>query len=476
MKKFIASLELRLSDLLLFVGFLAFIPFLVFGQLFMQFPNPDDVALKLWAIIPLFIVVLGCWGGYLYLEYKRGNAPKTYITWIFVFLAIIGMLGVAIQPELFSENVFVRMVNDTNKEMYGDTIQIGDLINVHFVISPTHRIFFIFDILLILMFIYEGLFIFPKRFTGISFIKYLGYTLIVFCFSLMVFSYITEGSNYIPYIKSLIGQGDGVTPIQELAMKSYIIHRNAYGMCLMLGIIFCYVNHTIERKWWYFLIAIILYINMIFTYCKTGIMITTLISAIYVLYYLVVSYQDYPNRNRIILICIGAAAGIAILLVGVSYFSKGKVLSPIYKIIEMVLGTNTLDTRTYIWDNSFQLLASNPLYIFVGRGFGLYNEMLLPMNTVNGDAVFPAHSAYVGLLSEGGIFYLLGYLCLLGYSVNIAIKAYKKSPQLTVSLSLAALTFIIYCFIEAIQYLVYPLLFPLYILYYSTKDQDEVKD
>ena len=83
-KEFVSSLQLRLSDLLFVIGFIPLAVFLIFGQLFMQYPNPDDVALKIWAFIPLFIILLVSWGLYIFLEYKRGNKVNYKINIIFV--------------------------------------------------------------------------------------------------------------------------------------------------------------------------------------------------------------------------------------------------------------------------------------------------------------------------------------------------------------------------------------------------------
>ena len=128
-KSFIKSLHLRLSDLFMLTGFLPFTLFLIFGQLFMQYPNPAEVAFKLWMIIAAFVISAGSWGAYIYLENKRGNLPNNIVTWIFVILAIIGVIGILIQPNIFQETVIIRFINDINKEVYGENIQIGDIVN-----------------------------------------------------------------------------------------------------------------------------------------------------------------------------------------------------------------------------------------------------------------------------------------------------------------------------------------------------------
>ena len=462
-KNFIKSLELRWSDLCIAVGFLPFTLFLIFGQLFMQYPNPDEVAFKPWMIIVSFVISVGAWGTYIYLEWKRGNQPKNIVTWIFVILAIIGVIGIIIQPSIFQETVVVRFVNDINKEVYGENIQVGDIVNAPLapmIISSTHYMFFIMDLLLIGLFIYIGLFIFPKRFTSISFIKYLSYAVIVFCFVMILYGYIFEWKDYVPFIKALLGKGGNV---YDYTIESFIIHRNAYGMALMIGIIFCFINHSIERKWWYWLITAFFYINMVFSFCKTGLLISALLIVVYVVYRLIFTYKEFPKRNRNILIGGGCVAFLAVLVLAVTFLSKGKILGSLYNLIK---GSNTIDNRSYIWDNCFQLLSRNPIYYFFGRGFGLLNEMLLPMNTANGDKVFPAHSGFMNLLCEGGVFYLFAYILFLGYCVYVVIRTYKKSPALTLAMSLGVLAFLIYSVIETIEYLVYAFMLPVMILYH----------
>ena len=66
MKKLIKSLELRRSDLFALLGLFPFAILLIFGQLFMQYPDPNDVALPLWAAIIVFLMMIGFWGYYLY--------------------------------------------------------------------------------------------------------------------------------------------------------------------------------------------------------------------------------------------------------------------------------------------------------------------------------------------------------------------------------------------------------------------------
>ena len=471
MKNFIKSLELRISDLFLLIGFLPFAIFLIFGQIFMQYQDPQQVALPLWAGIICFIVMIGSWGYYLYLEvYRSKEKYNLYILSVFAGLLLLNIVAIAVQPSMVVENVIIRAVQDRDPSLIGTSLPAISYV------SDTHKFMFIAELSAVISFIYIGLFVLPKRFKNISFVKYLGYALFVFLGVLILYGYIAEYNDYVGFFKYLLGiDRPEDKSIYYFTIESFIIHRNAYGMCMMLGIIFAFINHSIDRKWYYYLFAAIFYINMIFSLCKTGLLISALIILIYIIYRLIATYHENPKRNKIILITGGSIVGLAILVIGISYISEGKTLGFVYSMIKSIGGNGeTLDTRTYIWDNSFQLLQNG--WWLIGRGFGTYNLMLLPMNEISHeDPVFPAHSAYVGLLAEGGILFLLAYLCLLGYSVYIALKCFKKEKGLTVAMSLGAIAFILYSFIEAIHYLVYVFLFPIMVLYHINYELKEEK-
>ena len=467
MKNFIKSLKLRKSDLFLLIGFLPFAIFLIFGQLYMQFQNPNDVALPLWATIVCLVVMVGCWGYYLYLEvYLNKNKYNLYIAATFLFLLLLNVLVIVLQPKVVSENVIVRYSEAHPEEV--NTIK-SILINV----SGEHKLVFVSELIGTISFIYIGLFVFPRRFTSLAFIKYLGYALFVFLGVLIIYGYIADFDKYIAFFKHILNIDRTDPDIYHKTVTSFIIHRNAYGMCMMLGIIFAFINHSIEKKWFYYLFAAIFFINMIFSLCKTGLIISILIIFAYVLYRLIVTLKDHKKRNIIILASIGGVAIIALGTLGLSYLSEGKILGSIYNAIkDLTSGGQSLDFRSFIWDNTYQLLRDGNWAI--GRGFGVINLLLQPMNQAShGEKVFPTHSAYLGLLAEGGILFLLAYIALLGYSVYIAYKCYKKNPGLTITMSFGVIAFVLYSFIETIHYLVYVFLFPIMVLYYTSYQTKE---
>ena len=459
----------KLSDLLLLIGFIPFIFFLINGQLLMQQSTGKiEVAFPIWVYFIFFGVTLISWSYYLILEFKEGNKPHKAISFIFLGLILFSIIVIAVQPTRFSSDVICRLVNGNNEKLFPG-IEVGDRILVEVTYDIYHYLFFAMYITQILAMLYIGLFIFPKRFSGVTFIRFLTYGFYIFLAILIIYGYITEYNKYIPFLQTLFtGNKESLS---VYAVYSFIIHRNAYGMCMLMGIIFSYINHALEKKWWYYLIIGFLFINLFFSWCITGILIAVVLTAIYVIYRLIVTFNEHKKRNLALFITAGSIVVIALGIFGIAYISEGKVFGKIYTLIKSITsGGSTISSRVYIWDNIYQMLHDG--WWLIGRGFGMFNVVLLEMNKVNGDVVFPAHSSYMNLLAEGGIVYLFAYLAFIGYLGYVIFKCLKKDVGLTLALSFGVLAFMFYSYIEAIEYLVYVFAFPLLIYYHTLKKQE----
>ena len=109
MNKFIKSLELRWSDLLLLIGAGSFAFFIGFGQNFMAELNPNKTALPSWAVIILGLVMIGAFIGYLYLElYVRKVKYNRYILFTFIFLLLLNVIVIFATPSTNYVSVIVR--------------------------------------------------------------------------------------------------------------------------------------------------------------------------------------------------------------------------------------------------------------------------------------------------------------------------------------------------------------------------------
>jgi len=471
MKKFIQSLNLRISDLLLLIGLISFAVFLIFGQLYMQYQDPNVVGLPLWVSIPSFVIMVLSLGYYLYYEiYVMKVAFNPYIAITFAALLMINIIAIVIQPSQSSEIVRVRM-NTENPAL------VGTQQTVLLYVTDMHKFIFIGELIGMALFLFSTMFIFSKRITNIKFIEYLGYALFILLVVLYVYSYITEADSYKHIFEFFLGidKEHTFSEISNMyAVKSFIIHKNAFGMISMIGIIFCFINQSIRPRKWYYPLAAYFFISMIFSFCKTGLLITVIMVFLYFVYRLIVTYKDHQKRNKITFIVLGVIVGLGIIFVGVPYLTKGKIFGKVYDLIESFSGNSlTLTTRSYIWDNCFQLLRNG--WWLIGRGFGSLSLQLQPMNIVtHGEKVFPTHSAMLNMLANGGIFTLLAYLGFLVYIGYVIVKSFKKSPEFVFAVGLGALCFFLYSFIETIHYVMYIFLFPIFVIYFQ-KDKVEEK-
>ena len=139
---------------------------------------------------------------------------------------------------------------------------------------------------------------------------------------------------------------------------------------------------------------------------------------------------------------------IAALLI-LSIATKGQILGFLYSDGMF----DTLTSRTYIWKNTFQNLSGGKWLI--GRGSGIINLIIYPMNLVNGDNAFAAHNTFIELLGRGGIFFLFAYLLLLVYSILTVVKCWKSDPNILMGLTIGIAAFFIYGFIESNQFMIY---------------------
>lgn len=470
MKKFIQSLELRWSDLLLLLGFLGFVPFLIFGQAYMQTQDPTTVPFPLWLSIASVIVMIGCSAGYLYLElFVYKTKVNRNIAYVFLVLVLFNIITIFIQPADEFVNNTIRWVSPESTRV------VGDVEPVHLIVTPLHKFVFTSEMIGTALFIFIGLFVFPKRFKNVKFLEYVGYALYALVFVMIFYSYITEYNIYIAFIKNILGI-DKSTELMYLRVQSFILHPNAFGMVCMLGIIFCFINQSIRPKLFNYIFAGYFFISMVFSLCKTGLLLSALIILAWYIYRLILTYKDHQKRNKIAIIVSVSILVLALAVVGIPYLTKGKVLGKVYELIKSVTGEGlSMKLRGYIWDNCY-LLISNGWWL-IGRGFGVINLLLKPMNMVSHEEmVFPTHSSFLNMLSAGGIILLLAYFAFLAYVIYVAIKSYKKSPQFIFAVALGAGAFFLYSFIETIHYLMIVFLFPIFVIYYQNQEKPQVEE
>lgn len=472
MKKFVQSLELRWSDLLLLIGAGSFAFFIGFSQTYMGELNPSNLPAPMWLVILIGLVMLGSLIGYLYLELVvRKVKFNIYILFAFLTLMLINTIVILAA----SRSNYLSVVVRSKIDEFTPPGEIGKAYPLVVSISLTHKMFFIFELMGTLLFMYCMFFVFSKRIKNLKFIEYLGYIVFGIGIFLAIYSYATESHKYVSFISEfLVGKLKGIPQENDVSVytvTSFFSHRNPLGMTYMLCILFTFINHAYHKYWWHYLLTAFFFINLIFTFNKTGLLLSVLMILIYLVYRLIVTFKDHKKRNTITLICVGSVLLIALVVIGLPYLTKGKVFGKVYEIIDSLSGEGkTLKYREYIWDNTYSLLEGGN-WIW-GRGFGILNMLVRPMNIMShGEDVISTHSGYLNNLAEGGIIFLIAYLVLIGYVSYAAYKAFKKERDLTITIYLGVLLFLLYSFVETNHYLAYIFMFPIFVLYHKDQEQ-----
>lgn len=469
-KNYLKTLELGLSDLLLAIAFIFSVPFFAFAWKFMVTPNPADVFFKIWMMIVCFSIAAISYIGYFILEAKKGNLKNNAFLWIFLFLTILGLVAVLVQPTTVTNVIECKHVNSHSTDMFPG-VQVGDMVAVSYTISPSHRLFFAFATLLIHSIYFVLLTLLPKRMKDFNFFIFSGICVLAFVLVITGYSYIGEAHKYPVIFNDLIT--GNFNAISDDGVISLLTHRVPYGVCLFLGFLYAFLLHALTKKWYWFIPAAYCYINMFFTWTKTALALGALFIAVYVVLMLIKTFKDHKKRNTIISIVLGSIVGVAALAALISVITQGKFLPIVYKVFDSMLNKRTITSRTYIWGNINTLLSNG--WWLIGRGFGTYNSMLFPMNILNGDVVCPSHSTYYAVLGQGGIFTLIGFLGSIVYFGYVFVKSLKRCDKvMTIIMALPVFIFILYTFTEGINYLLVFFMFPLY-LYYSLNSRDSVK-
>ena len=425
------------------------------GFRFMETLDTSTLFLKPWMMLVLFFLAVVFWSIYLYLEFSKGNIPQKWITIIFIVILLLSLAGIVLQKNPYT----IQTLSDGPRHLppgYDQYATYADgMVSISLPISRAHTQFFLLSVILILFFMFIGFFVFPKRVTTIKPLRFFGYIIFAFVASLMIYSYIAEGSLYGPFLYNLFyTQG----PLSGL--KSYILNSNAFGMSLLIGIIFCCINHSIEKKWFYIPLMIIFHLQMIFTFCRTGLVVAGFIVVTYMIYSIITTFRGHVVRNIILSILLANTISILISFSLASYLTEGAFIPYLYNALMSFGNTHSLESRFKIWAITFEIMKNNPLSLIVGEGYGTLNYILFHVCLFKyGWDIIPTHNSYLGLLAQGGFLTILSYAALLVYSVVILVKNYRKSPTLLFAINLGILAFSLYSIFETIHYLVYGFIF-----------------
>ena len=259
------------------------------------------------------------------------------------------------------------------------------------------------------------------------------YIVITIVAIITIISYATEYQKYYDFVYHFKNHGS-----YNFVLTPLGLHKNTYGFLLTLQI-FCMLFLFSRKHQWYWIgIIAFVYINLIFTLCKAGLILSLVAVIAYLLYLLVISWKNNIKRSIIIVSIIGGIIAVGLILLLLSYVLPGSFLEKVRNDIYMLfnVGQNTIYTRSLIWKNCFAILQSCGGY-FIGCGFGVFGGLLKQYNLADPNVSWfndtaQAHNAWIEYLCNGGALQVIIVLAILVMFIKVCIKTFKKDRNLTI--------------------------------------------
>ena len=353
------------------------------------------------------------------------------------FLIILGIL--------FLTNLIALLTAKNSYDISFTGIDRSSTYQFTYNLTPVLRFEYIMEFLVCLIMTHLVFDVVYKVVDGHLFLKCACIVGLLLCLGFMIFSYISEADKYIAFFKNI--ESDPYSNAVSAGLKS----KNNYAFILTVGLFSCFYMYMVSKKKIPFIyIAIFLYINIIFTLCKFLIILDLLVLTYFAIFSLVQSIKQKDKNTSITIIAILGLFLTAILAVLIVLLAKGKLVS-IFENIFLTKGYNTLDTRSWIWNNTIQII--NKFNWFNGVGYQLFGDLLYKYNMTDPNTMLinqtkNAHSVYLESLADGGIVLLLLSLIIIGYVIYLGVKHYRSNKILVIHQFVVIAFMLLYGIIE----------------------------
>ena len=315
----------------------------------------------------------------------------------------------------------------------------GEIYSGSYDVSSFERVKYIFNFSIIALFVYQLFIYYPFISKDDTLMLLFVFVIIGVVATITLVSYITEFQKYHDFIVHFKTHGS-----YNFVLNPLGLHKNTYGFLLTLQI-FCLLYLFNKFKKWYILpIILFVYLNMIFTLCKAGLIISFVTVMAYLLYLFVITFSENKKRSYIILAICGAFVLLLVILLILSFALPnsflGKAKDNIFLLFKMGESTNTVNSRTLIWNNSFAILASKVKYFLnnylFGCGSGTFGGLLRQYNLADPNVAWfnessQAHNAWIQYLCEGGVLRAICAFSLISYLIIVNAKNWKLNRDLS---------------------------------------------
>lgn len=261
---------------------------------------------------------------------------------------------------------------------------------------------------------------------------------IIFIF--MIISYFTEWNQYISLFENL-HRVKFVTP------KSVFMNSNVYAVIITLATFSIIYLHIIFKKWWILLPIIFVYVNLLYTWCRTLIFLD---SIVIVAYLICAILKRFGKSKKSVLITTASIIVAISIIIGLVFLLLQTTIGW-DKILDFLLDANeymSVKTRVRIWQKAIIVIGCGNWA--TGTGFGIFNNLLFNYNILDTESFTgSAHNAALEFLGTGGIVMLATVLIIVGMCLFLAIKNFKKDKNMMVMVIILVVFSILYSVLES---------------------------
>ena len=434
MLKFLESKHLRLSDIVFLLATLFSIPVITEAVMEMGVLNPQTPIIPLGLTIPFSIITILLLATGLFFEYKFYKSSVHLIPLgICVLLILIGCLTIFLPPEA---------IVVTYQNINGSALELG----TH--ISYAIRFSYFMSYLILISFIYIGVFVVAQRIRCYKVTLFLINALMVVVLISILYSIIAEFGQYGKFLQYVFGGQSG--EIKDYTIKSFWNHRNMYGAFLEFSIFAAMVAYAIGKSKLNFIFVGLFFVEMIFTFCRTSLLISLVGIVAWIVVLLLLKFKDDKKK---FIITLSTICGVFAVILAVSLALFFAVPNINEKISNLFEGGGTVVGRVKIWNKALEIISGHVVF---GRGFGNFNSVLFVVNSlVLSDSTFSTHSMFFSILGRTGVVGLLAFIALLVIAVKAILDLSRKNLALSITFLLAFLGVFIHCLFEDHYYVLF---------------------
>ena len=400
--------DLALKNLIIIYFFATYVPYFV-GAF-----KPLRIVFSISSFSIVYRCVLSLLFFALSIYYVKKNRNQIYNFKLIVIFSLIAIFLFAIAVSL-PQNLYVRHNIPNQNTIIDATVNIGLEDRLVGFLNSLFDIYFAFFVL------FNRKVLFDKK-------RLNTFLLIVLCLGILE-CLLTFALDFSDYKNLLVGNFEN---IYKINISGTFQSKNGLGFFLFQSVIACIIligiSENKKHRILYFVSLGFMNLVLVFTICKTSIIISFVLSIVCTLLFLI------AKKNKIGLLvfasCLIVVSLIVLLIVSTKTFDS---IDFIFKLKDKLLSALSSSTeatiieRLKIWYEAFYLMESP--YLFFGYSSKEITSVLL---VVVDDTLFSTsfHNGFICVLTNFGVLGLLIYLSLIGLSFNRIIRIKDKTTKL----------------------------------------------